>query len=126
MIYYVLTNGSSYLVTNTNPYQLGLVGYSIHEFDGAVPDLNTHLWDDQVEEFVLNTRIVTSLQFLNRFTTAERIAILESTNPIIKDFVYLLNSTVTVVLDAQNTIDGLNYLAFVGLLTSVRATEIRS
>jgi len=124
MKYYVLTNGDSYILTNTNPYSFGLVDYSIHEFDGLIPDLNTHIWNGEIDEFVLNTRILTPLQFLNKFTTSERIAILESTNPVVKDFVYLLNSTTSVTLDSQNTIDGINYLAFVGLITSVRAAEI--
>jgi len=122
--YYVLTKDGATLVTTSNPYSLGLTGWSVHEMDGDIPDLNTHVWDDAADAFIRAVRTLTTLEFLNRFTSAERIAIQSSTNQIVGDFMYLLESTELVRLDSATTIAGVNYLAAVGLITSIRAAEI--
>jgi len=59
----------------------------------------------------------TGLEFLRRFTTAQRIAIrsLSETDPIAKDFMHLLDSTIAqgsrVNLDDPDTALGVGYLA---------------
>ena len=72
-------------------------------------------------EAILN---LTKLEFLRRFTAEERIAIRASTNPIIVDFMELLNLAENVRLDDADTIAGVNYLESIALLAVGRAAII--
>lgn len=67
---------------------------------------------------------ITPYEFLMRFTTAERIGIYaaRSSNPIVDDFVRLLESAYLV--RPHNARPGLAYLASVNLLTQERAAAI--
>lgn len=69
---------------------------------------------------------VSPIEFKLRFTPQERVAIYASTDPIVKDFVSIIeDSRLTKVnLTLQSTIDAINYLATQGLITEARATEI--
>ena len=67
---------------------------------------------------------LTKLQFLRRFTVQERLAIRASTNPIILDFMQLLDLAQDVRLDDPDTLIGVNYLEQQELLAKGRAVEI--
>lgn len=67
---------------------------------------------------------LTKLQFLRRFTTAERIAIRASTNPVIVDFMQLLDLALDVRLDDPDTVTGVQYLESLTLIGAGRAAEI--
>lgn len=67
---------------------------------------------------------LTKLQFLRRFTSAERIAIRASTNPVIIDFMTLLDLAQDVRLDDPDTVAGVNYLESLNLIGEGRAAEI--
>jgi len=86
------------------------------------------LADNEVVEFpepeIPREIQLTKLQFLRRFTTAERIAIRASTNPVIVDFMQLLDLAQDVRLDDPDTIQGVNYLEGLNLLAAGRAAEI--
>lgn len=89
------------------------------------------LADDEVvvfpePEIPLQEREVqlTKLQFLRRFTAPERIAIRASTNPIIVDFMSLLDLALDVRLDDPDTVAGVHYLEALNLIGEGRAAEI--
>ncbi len=67
---------------------------------------------------------LTKLQFLRLFTTAERIAIRASSDPVIVDFMQLLDLAQDVRLDDPDTVQGVHYLESEGLIAPGRAAEI--
>ena len=77
-------------------------------------------WDGSAWEdipVVVTERFISGVEFLRRFTSAQRIAIrtLTKTDPIADDFMRLLDATIAqgsgVNLMDQDTIDGVGYLA---------------
>jgi len=87
------------------------------------------LADDEVVEFpppppVPRELQLTKLQFLRLFTTGERIAIRASTDPVIVDFMQLLDLAQDVRLDDPDTVQGVHYLESEGLIAAGRAAEI--
>lgn len=86
------------------------------------------LGDTEIVEFPQSEPVrevqLTKLQFLRRFTTAERIAIRSSTNPVIVDFMQLLDLAQDVRLDDPDTVAGVNYLETLTLIGEGRAAEI--
>jgi hypothetical protein len=65
------------------------------------------------------------IEFLRLFLAAERIAIRKSTDPIVQDFMDLLDKAKVIRLDHPDTISGVLYLESVGLLNRLgRAQEI--
>lgn len=125
MEHYVITKNGIFLALTTEPpYDWVTPGTSIHKIVGIIPDLNTHVWDDATDTFVRSSTVYTRLAFLNLFTTSERIAIRTATNPIVVDFMNLLD--VAEYVDTQNpdTQAGVNYLASLNLITPERAAEI--
>lgn len=66
------------------------------------------------------------VDFLNRFTSAERIAIRTSADPIVQDFVYLLDKYTTVDVMSTQMQEGKAYLVYTTLLTQERADAIFS
>lgn len=86
------------------------------------------LADDEIVEFpqpeIPREVQLTKLQFLRRFTASERVAIRASSNPIIIDFMSLLDLALDVRLDDPDTIAGVNYLETLELIGAGRAAEI--
>lgn len=124
-MYYVLSkNGVMVGVTKENAYAFNLQDVSIHEFDGDIPDLNSSTWDAASESIINRTDHITRLNFLNRFTIEERITIRASTNPVVFDIMNLLEAAQFVDVNDHSTIQGVNYLASVQLLTQNRVQEI--
>ena len=68
---------------------------------------------------------LTQLAFLRRFTAQERIAIRSSSDPVIIDFLHLVNLAQDVNLDDLDTVAGLAYLEAQQLIAQGRAAEIR-
>lgn len=64
------------------------------------------------------------LDFMRRFTQQERIAIRNLNDPIIEDFMALLNTTPSVHLDDPDTVAAIGYLEQLGILSAGRAAEI--
>lgn len=75
---------------------------------------------------VILPKVITKLAFKQRLTQAERIAIraAASSNPIVFDFLDILDSATFVDLQRADTIDGINAMEVAGLLAVGRATEI--
>ena len=72
-----------------------------------------------------NTKI-TKFAFKQRLTQSERITIrtAATTNPIVYDFLDIMDSATFIDLSRQDTIDGLNAMEAAGLLDEGRANEI--
>lgn len=71
-------------------------------------------------------RVLSKVAYLKRFTQTERINIraAAAVNPVVDDYVQLLNLTNEVDLDAPDTVGGVNALEAAGLLSAGRAAEI--
>jgi hypothetical protein len=127
MKFYVLTrDGNPFSITFESPFPVTDPTISAHTFDEAFPDLNVMQWNSDTERYELTGSQLTKLNFLNRFTLQERIAIRGSTDPVVEDVMELMNAATYINVTDQTTIDSVNYLASVGLITATRAQEILS
>lgn len=126
MTYYVIykNDGTLIGVTNQDASQLGLPDTGYVSFEGNAPDLNKVEWDAENLTFVSTVTPLTRLEFLNRFTTAERIAIRASNDPIVIDIMALLDAASFVDVTDQNTMMGVGYLAMSGIISNSRVAEI--
>ena len=66
----------------------------------------------------------TAEQFLQLFTAPEREAIEASTDPTLKDFIIQLEAAGSFTLANSQIVQGVGYIASLGLLTSARASQI--
>lgn len=124
-MYYVLTrNGSLFAVCLDSPYGYTLPDLNVHEMDGPIPDLNSYVWDADNDQFVLSTGVLTKLQFMNRFTTAERITVRSSTYPVVVDIMKMLDVAEYINTKDPLTVQAIGYLGAVGLLSASRVSEI--
>jgi hypothetical protein len=75
---------------------------------------------------VPTVRVLSKVTYLKRFTQTERINIraAAAANPVVDDYVQLLNLTSEVDLDDPDTVGGANALEAAGLLEAGRAAEI--
>jgi hypothetical protein len=69
-------------------------------------------------------RVITHLKFLERFTQAERTAIRQSTDPVVDDFMFMMEKAQNIDLDYPDTVQGMNYLEAQGLIAPGRAAEV--
>jgi hypothetical protein len=71
-------------------------------------------------------RELAKVDYLKRFSQAERIAIraLGLTNPLVNDYIELMNAAIVVHLDDHDTVDGLNALEAAGAIGAGRAAVI--
>jgi hypothetical protein len=68
---------------------------------------------------------ITHLAFMLRFTPGERTGIRTSTDPDVQDMLFLVNTAKFVDLDLKLTRDGLDLLAYKGIISPERAAEIK-
>lgn len=120
---YLQPSGELIGVSNTPPPNIDNMYVAQYP---ELPNLESMVWDISSLSFITNSehQILTKLDFLTRFTSVERINIRASIDPIIVDFMALLNLADNISLADQNTINGLSYLSYIGLLTPERVTEI--
>lgn len=100
-------------------------------FDGEnfkVQDVRTDsryaAYSDILAEAQIAKPALTQLQFLRLFTVQERIAIRSSADPVIVDFLHLLNLAQEISLEDPDTQAGMEYLVKNGILKKERADEI--
>lgn len=127
---YRITDGEL-IDLSTNPPVIQGGNFSSLFFDADFEyNLTEYDWDKTGLTFIPKTnvtpRILTRLQFLEKFTIQERIAIREAakTNPIVFDILELLNLATDIDLDNPTCIQSIQYFYSVGLLSSQRVTEI--
>jgi len=70
------------------------------------------------------TKIISVLEYKRRLTALERITIRASIDPVVIDFMDLLNSAEQIDLNDADTIAGTNYLESSGLINEGRANEV--
>lgn len=80
----------------------------------------------KLPENTVKNRHITKLAFKQRMTPQERIEIrgVSSTDPIVFDFMDLVADATFIDLDREDTQQGVQYLASLGILTESRVTEI--
>jgi len=101
-------------------------GYVVEEFEGDLPK-NLDLWDKVEKKFQKPSAItVTKLQFISKFTMAERIILRTEaeTDPILADIFKQLELAEEIDLRNQDTINSVYYIASKGYINSTRVNEI--
>jgi hypothetical protein len=90
------------------------------------------LWNPTTLDFDIDppipAQVWSAVDFMQRFTVAERIAIriAQKTDPVVEDIFEMVKVAQTIRSDHSMVVQGLVYLQSVGLLTADRATEIGS
>lgn len=122
-MYYALytERGSLVGVTNTSP--VAMPGISIKELTEA-PDLAHTTWNVETLEFERHSTMYTKLEFMSKFTNAERIAARNSTDPVVVDILDLLNLAEFVDVSDPKTQQGVYYLSMAGIIAADRVPEI--
>lgn len=71
-------------------------------------------------------RTITKLEYLRRFTTAERVAIraAAATNPVLEDYLKLMELAQEINLDDADTVAAVQMLEQAGLIAPGRAVEV--
>jgi hypothetical protein len=128
MTWFAIVDGSGNLVsTGTVPADgasLAASGYSALALDG---DPTGKVWDKPTQAFVAGPPKSVSVEtwkFIQRFTPAEYVAIEASQDPQVRQFLTMLMAASNVMLTETVVQGGLQYLVFLGLLTSGRAAAI--
>jgi hypothetical protein len=67
---------------------------------------------------------LTRYEFRSRFTAAEKVAMYDSTDTMIRVFLDDIQAAENINVSEQDTIDGVNYLASNGLIAAGRVSEI--
>ena len=100
----------------------------VRALNRAMPDLTKEEWVPNLLEFQQKPglRTITKLQYLRRFTNAERIAIRTATKaePVLEDYMALLELAEEINLDDPDTGGALAMLEASGLIAVGRAAEI--
>jgi len=102
-----------------------LPGVSVTSIEGEIPNLNRVVWD--IENQVLieqETPKLTQLDFMSRFSTAERIAVQASSDPVLKDAMMLLQMAEFIDITDQRTMMAVGYMAMTGVISNQRVEEI--
>jgi hypothetical protein len=132
-MFYIYREADGALVSSTAdgaavPKDLAERGLAVVELDR--PEAGSR-WNPATLAFdPPEVREITAYQFLLRFTVAERAGIMASPDPVVAQFLKLLEiaaaSGVLVDLDGARTVEGLAYLVDTGVLDGARADEIRA
>lgn len=119
-------NGQMIGILFSTPYGENFNNVSFHEMDGLIPDLNSHEWDSELETLKLmqNSKILTKLQFLDKFTINERIVITASDDPIVNDIMRMFNIADYINMDDSKTIQAIQYFMHANYITQDRYLEI--
>lgn len=100
----------------------------VRAIDRPMPDLTKHEWVPNLLDFqqTPGLRTITKLQYLRRFTNGERIGIRAAAKaePILEDYLALLELAEEINLDDPDTVAALQMLEAGGLIASGRAAEI--
>ena len=116
----------SYLIVNytTSPIVSATeIAESSYEIQGNSVD---QIWTVRNKTADELRKVWTAYEFLNRFTYAERAAYRQAakTDDLVADFMSLAQAAQEIISDDLTTIQGMNYLVSVGLLTQQRRDEI--
>lgn len=130
MAYYVYEQGSNKLLelSDSPIAESKFTGEFYASTPLSVDEINLkYSWDEVDGVWKLrNIGYISKLEFLRRFTLSERIAIRTKakTDPIVEDFMDLLELSQVIGINDTDTINGLNYLSLLGILSTERIQEI--
>lgn len=124
MAYYILYTAANELVGVTNQAPASLPGVSVLQVEGQIPDLNKTVWNPDTLSFDFVSTILTNVEFLLRFTDAERIAFRSSTVPAVIDFLALVNIKPMINVGDAETVSGMGHLVAANIVTPTRSSEI--
>lgn len=100
----------------------------VKTFDMPMPDMTKWEWDRGGLSFKQKSqeRNLTKLQYLRRFTSMERVTIRTAakTEPVLEDYLAMLDLAEDINLDDADTIAAVNMLELAGLIAPGRAAEI--
>lgn len=125
--YYVLYDGDKNLQGIHPGPQLPPLppGISYETKDGPIPDLNRHVWNPETLTLdPMSGATVTRMEFMSRFTPAERIAVRTSTDPMAADIMNLIEVAEFIDPKDPRTTQAIQYLASVGLIPANRVEEV--
>jgi hypothetical protein len=123
MTYFVsYLQSSNELIGISNVAPPALSGVYVAQYPN-LPDLSCVTWDTSTLSFI-TVGLLSKLEFLTRFTYMERIGIRNSLDPVVADFMSLLGMAEVINLFDINTINGVGYLVYTGLLSPDRQAEI--
>ena len=130
MSYYVVYNPSlgNAIVGISESFDQVPEGLIVAPFEGDIPNLTEWYWHPGSISFLKypDQVALTKLAFLRKFTQAARVQIREAANvdPLIEDFMRLLDIAEFVDLKDSDTLNALNYFVYKSILTSNRLMEI--
>lgn len=99
---------------------MAFVQQDVLDKDGNV--VGYQIIDDDPPPIIRNQ--LTRYEFRSRFTTAEKVAMYDSTDTIIKIFLDDIQAAQYIDVTEQDTIDGVAYLEAQGLIAAGRSTDI--
>ena len=128
---YVLCNVETGELIQVSEQELSASGHplQVRTIDRTMPDMTKVTWEKSILNFVDKpVRSLSKLEYLRRFTAQERIAIrtVAKTDPVLEDFMVLMDLATEINLDDPDTVSGLHMLEAAGLLDQGRAAEILS
>jgi len=128
---YVLCNVETGELIQVSEQELSASGHplQVRTIDRTMPDMTKVTWEKNLLNFVDKpVRSLSKLDYLRRFTTQERITIrtVAKTNPVLEDFMVLMDLATEINLDDPDTVAGLHMLEAAGLLDQGRAAEVLS
>ncbi len=103
-------------------------GAAVKARAGDIPDISKMAYNPATLSFYErhNTRTLSKLAYLRRFTGEERVTIrtVAKTNPVLEDYMALLELSEEISLDDPDTIAAVKMLEGAGLIAAGRAAEI--
>lgn len=121
----------SYCPEDTDPVAdaATLAAQNLVAVRGLPPLDDTHAWDAATRSVVIVKappvpRLIGTGRWVLRFTPDEFDAISTSTDKVVKHFMYALNRTVEIDLNDPSIMQGVGYLASIGLIQPARVAEI--
>lgn len=126
-MYYILhKDGKLVGISKEEPIpELSGIGILAEGIEEDMPDLNLVQFNPETLtlEYISKTKL-TNYRFKLRFTSQERIAAANSTDPIVRDLMEMLDSVPEVDVTEPLTIQGIYYLSQVGIIAPSRVQEI--
>lgn len=124
--YYIYQTSNGQLISETSVQPTSLPAGMAYVTESTRQ--NGNVWNPSTLTFSPppNSPVMSTLDFLNRFTSTERQAIRASTDVNVQDFLWMLQFPQGQNVDLTNPtlIAGMDYLVSVNLLTATRQTAI--
>jgi len=124
-MYYILhKDGKLVGVSLAEPIpELFEVGIIAEGIDEECPDLNRVLYNPETNSLERSS-VKSKLEFMQLFTSAERMKIDATDDPIVHDIMGLFNAAQVIDMNYPDTVQAIYYFASKGLIAETRIIEI--